>query len=90
VWWWVLIWTVAVLGSLALFAFLGVRLFRQGMALGAELEIAATRFGSVAERLDELGRAFTPEPSAVFEDPATVRARQAARNRHGRHRKTIR
>ena len=86
-WWWVLVWTVVVLGSLALLVLLGLRLFRQGVALGRELEVAATRFSSVADRLDELSRAFTPEPSAVFEDPATIRQRQAARDRRGRHRK---
>jgi len=88
VWWWVLVWTVVLLGSLALLTLLGIRLFRQGVALGRELEVAATRFSRVADRLDELGRAFTPEPSAVFEDPAALRKRRAARDRHGRHRKS--
>jgi hypothetical protein len=86
VWWWVLVWFLVILASLAVFAALAVMLFRKGVALAGELETASVRFSAVTDRLDELARAFTPEPSAVFEDPAAVRRRQG-RARQGRHRK---
>ena len=89
-WWWVLVWFLVIMVSIAVFAALGVMLFRKGVALARELETASVRFSAVTERLDELARAFTPEPSAVFEDPVDVRRRLQGRPHAGRHRKGTR
>ena len=80
-WWWVLIWSLVVLGSLAFLGLVGLRLYRKGAVLARELQTASERFEAVGERLDELARAFTPEPSAVFQDPVEVRQRTAGARR---------
>ena len=57
---WFLLWFVLIAGALALFALLGVRLWRQLKLLTAELSAAADRFAQVSAAMDE----FSSPPGA--------------------------
>lgn len=68
-WWgWLLLWTVLVLGALAVHGLLVRRLWRQFRALGRELSAAADRFTTLTERLEHLEdarSASTSHPGGV-------------------------
>lgn len=85
-WWlWVLLWVLLVLLALGFFALLGLFLWRRVRLLTRELSTAAERLSAVTAELDRLQERSggEPAPAAVFEDPATLRARRfAARTKH--------
>jgi hypothetical protein len=45
---WILVWFILVAAAVALFAYLGVRLWRQAKALSSELSAASERLGQIA------------------------------------------
>jgi hypothetical protein len=53
---WFLLWLILVAGAVGLFAYLGVRLWRQAKALTSELSAASDRLG-------EISSAMTAAPS---------------------------
>lgn len=89
-WWWVLVWTVLVLGALGVLALLAWRLFRQLLGLGREVGEAAERLAVVGEELDRLTeQADRLEESrdrapAVFGDATALRAQRAQAARSAR------
>ena len=91
-WWWVLIWTVLVLGALAVLGLLGWHIFKLLLGLGRELGDAAERLSVVTEELDRLQRQTQQGDGApaVFADPAALRAERARRHRGGSRRRTSR
>jgi uncharacterized protein YoxC len=56
---WVLLWVVLVLAAVAVFAFLGVRLFRQGKAVARELSAASERLSRISAQLAQISAAET-------------------------------
>lgn len=86
VWAWVLIWTLLLLGTAAVFAVLGRSLYRKASALVLELGRAGDQLAAVAERLEQLEE---PDPGsaepAIFASPSQLRL-ERLRPRRGRHR----
>lgn len=76
--WWVLLWAVLIVGALALYGVLGLRLWRQGRALTRELAEASARLAEVSEALD----ALADRPAAAA--PPTPVPVGAGRRRRGR------
>lgn len=66
--WWVLLWAVLIVGALALYGLLGLRLWRQGKALTRELSEASARLADVTEALDALA-ARSAAPVTQVRDP---------------------
>ena len=83
-WWsWVLIWLALLMAAGAVFAAIGLSLWRKAGALVVELGTAAERLGAVSEGLQQISEA-TADP-AVFSDPSKLRQERilAARARPG-------
>lgn len=85
-WWWILIWFVLICAAFAVLVSLGVRLFHKAVALTRQLGESAETFSALSQQFDALSRAFTPEPSAVFDDPAQLQ-RERDRDRRDRDRR---
>jgi hypothetical protein len=87
-WWlWVLIWIALAVGALFFLFVLFRQLWRKLKLLFAELSTATERLSAVADELERLDQQHRtdPEPAAVFEDPAHLRAQRfASRTKRGR------
>ena len=85
-WWlWVLIWIALFLGALVVLFLVLRQVWRKLKLLFRELSTATERLSAVTEELERLQeRTVTdPEPAAVFERPADLRAQRfAARTKH--------
>lgn len=87
---WFLLWALLLIGAAAVLGLLGYRVFRQGMALLAELSDAAGLLSDAADRAARLappGPAPAAEP-AVFADPAALRLERERRRRSSRRRRS--
>jgi hypothetical protein len=73
---WVLIWLVLVIAAVAVFAVLGLRLFRQAKALTAELVTASERLAAVSAALEEVEQAVTTRDAQPSERPEMARHRR--------------
>jgi hypothetical protein len=65
VWWWVLLWFLLFVAAGLFLGWLGLRLFRQGKELTAELATVNDRLLAVSEALQELDAVTAPEPHRV-------------------------
>lgn len=73
-WWgWVLLWAVLVLGGALWLFVLSRRVWRSTTALGREVERASGLLGELEARVDDL-RDVEPAPTAVTQDPSSLRA----------------
>lgn len=77
-WWsWIAIWIALIALSLLLFVLLGIRLFRQFMAVMRDVSAAGDKLAQTQATLPDVetpGDAAQPEPGwAVFASPAKVR-----------------
>jgi hypothetical protein len=95
---WFGVWTLLVLLAVLVLGRLAWGVFRQGLALVAEMGEAASRLSAIAEAVERIGEDRTPAEPAVFADPVELRRqrdrrrrehrrRSAARARAGRHRR---
>jgi hypothetical protein len=75
---------VLVLGRLAW----GV--FKQGVALVAEMGEAATRLSAIADQVERIGEDSRPVEPAVFADPVELRRERERRQRERRRRARVR
>lgn len=82
-WWWLLIWTLLVIGGLVVIALVIWRLIRQVIALGREIGRQADR---LRVELDRVPDPYRPARS-VLSDPSQLDAGRARRRRPAhRHR----
>jgi hypothetical protein len=75
-WWsWILIWIALVALSLLFYVLLGIRLYRQGMAVLKDLGAAGSKLGHLGPAVaTEPEHPAVPQPgSAVFASPARMR-----------------
>ncbi len=80
-WWaWLLLVTVLVLGSAAVLALLGLRLWRQVKALSGELAVASDRFSQVSAQIADI-QARQEQGSAASDGVGLRPARQQQRPR---------
>ena len=87
-WWWILLWSVLVVGALAVLAYLGLRIFRSGVALFSELGEAAERMDRIATEVQKLHPSpAAPAEAAVFDDPRRLKKERDRRDRERRLRR---
>jgi type II secretory pathway pseudopilin PulG len=86
---WVVIWAVLVVLAGALFAAIGLSLWRKGKALAHELTEAAELLAKAQEQVQQLQRPQTDPTPAVFADPSVLRAERAHRRRHRSRRRRM-
>ncbi|GAA4833439.1 hypothetical protein GCM10023221_07350 [Luteimicrobium xylanilyticum] len=76
---WTLVWWVLALGAVATFALVGLRLWRSGKALFAELSAAGRAFEDLSRSIDAAVAAQQAAQTGIrptlFDDPAEHRAR---------------
>jgi hypothetical protein len=100
-WWsWILIWIALVAVSLLFYVLLGIRLYRQAMAVMKDLGAAGTKLGHLAPAMASpttggLQRAAPDQPgAAVFASPAQMRhdydASKSSRRENRRQRRVQR
>jgi hypothetical protein len=78
-WWWIGVYLVLVLAALAVLGLLAWGLVKRGIAVAGDLGAAGARLGELAAQVEHL-----PAPrreSAVFDDPARLRAERTERLR---------
>ncbi len=85
VWWWVLVWVLLVLCSLAYLAWRLWGLWRRAKALGREIATAQERLDRVEGELEQLGEQATRlEDLAVLSNPIQVAMETSRVRQHGR------
>ncbi|MFP5335487.1 MAG: hypothetical protein ACLGIV_09245 [Actinomycetes bacterium] len=84
-WWWLLLWTVLVVGAGLVLFRLGLRVFRSGVGLAEELGTASERFAAIASQVEQLSEHRQADPGlAVFDDPQRLKRERARRDRRRR------
>lgn len=84
---WFVVWTVLVLLAVAVIGRLAWRVFRQGVALVAELGEASERLSAIATQVEQLAETRDQPELAVFEDPRRLRRERDRRDKERRRRR---
>jgi hypothetical protein len=86
---WVLLWAVLIVLALAVYGVLGLRLWRQGKALTAELAAASQRLAEVTAALEDLADRTQPGPAAPSTPVAPVAPQARAAPGRARRRQRV-